>query len=408
MPLYIQTGENLSSPTRFGEPPANGTALGTLTLHGKARVWRRRDTAGIMSTGVGLSVALPTATDQQFAGSGSTSLRAHALVSFVPAALSGRLVANLNAGAVVRATEDFHDIRQRSGAVWGIGATYRTRANVAIAAELFGELVPGGRRDAMGGSSILHTAEGLVGLHYHVRRHVDVGVAVSRGIASGPGAAAVRGLLALTFTVAPPSQSAIVRSGDEDSDRDGISDDFDRCPDEPEDFDGFEDDNGCLDADNDGDGIADKADQCPNSAEDKDGFEDADGCPDLDDDGDGIRDEFDRCPREPETINGIDDDDGCSDAGEGLVKIEADRIVVAVEPIFTPTGDLAPASFNALGQLAATLRAHPELVKIRVVTSSLRAQALVNWLVQWGIAGDRLEVGNTTAVGVRYEIVKRR
>ncbi len=31
----------------------------------------------------------------------------------------------------------------------------------------------------------------------------------------------------------------------------------DRCPGEPEDFDGFEDEDGCVDRDNDGDGIPD-------------------------------------------------------------------------------------------------------------------------------------------------------
>jgi len=49
-----------------------------------------------------------------------------------------------------------------------------------------------------------------------------------------------------------------------DRDGDGIPDDFDKCPDEPEDRDGFQDDDGCPDPDNDGDGILDINDQCPN------------------------------------------------------------------------------------------------------------------------------------------------
>ncbi len=36
----------------------------------------------------------------------------------------------------------------------------------------------------------------------------------------------------------------------------------------PEDFDGFQDDDGCPDIDNDRDGIPDSLDQCPNEAED--------------------------------------------------------------------------------------------------------------------------------------------
>ena len=49
-----------------------------------------------------------------------------------------------------------------------------------------------------------------------------------------------------------------------DRDGDGIVDDLDKCPDDPEDRDGFQDEDGCPDPDNDGDGILDKNDQCPN------------------------------------------------------------------------------------------------------------------------------------------------
>ena len=43
-------------------------------------------------------------------------------------------------------------------------------------------------------------------------------------------------------------------------------------------------------ADRDGDGILDARDKCPDAPEDKDGFEDDDGCPDADNDGDGVTD----------------------------------------------------------------------------------------------------------------------
>lgn len=99
----------------------------------------------------------------------------------------------------------------------------------------------------------------------------------------------------------------------QDQDDDGIEDKVDRCPTEPEDFDGFEDDDGCPDLDNDGDGISDVDDGCPDLAEDFDGFEDDDGCPDLDNDGDGIPDVEDRCPNEPEDFDGFEDSDGCPD-----------------------------------------------------------------------------------------------
>jgi outer membrane protein OmpA-like peptidoglycan-associated protein len=98
-----------------------------------------------------------------------------------------------------------------------------------------------------------------------------------------------------------------------DSDKDGIVDSKDKCPHDPEDPDGFEDEDGCPDIDNDHDGILDADDKCPNDPEDKDGFEDADGCPDYDNDFDNIPDSLDKCPNEPEDRDNFQDEDGCPD-----------------------------------------------------------------------------------------------
>ena len=72
--------------------------------------------------------------------------------------------------------------------------------------------------------------------------------------------------------------------------------DVDQCLDEPEDRDGFEDEDGCPEPDNDADGIPDDLDRCPDASEDRDAFEDEDGCPDLDNDDDGVPDIDDACP----------------------------------------------------------------------------------------------------------------
>jgi hypothetical protein len=63
--------------------------------------------------------------------------------------------------------------------------------------------------------------------------------------------------------------------------------------------------------DADGDGVVDADDKCPEQAEDIDLFEDEDGCPDDDNDGDGISDAQDECPFEAESADGFDDEDGC-------------------------------------------------------------------------------------------------
>ncbi len=125
------------------------------------------------------------------------------------------------------------------------------------------------------------------------------------GVIQGVGVPKVRAFIGVMFT-----QELSDRDGD------GIPDDEDQCPTEPEDRDGFEDSDGCPDLDNDGDTILDVDDKCPNEPEDPDGFEDTDGCPDLDNDKDGIPDDQDRCPNEAETINGFQDEDGCPDEAD--------------------------------------------------------------------------------------------
>ncbi len=103
---------------------------------------------------------------------------------------------------------------------------------------------------------------------------------------------------------------------DPDNDNDGIPDKRDRCPNDPEDFDGDHDEDGCpeaSDGDRDGDGLLDSRDKCPDEPEDRDGFEDDDGCPDPDNDKDGIPDTKDACPSDPEDKDGFEDADGCPD-----------------------------------------------------------------------------------------------
>ena len=122
-----------------------------------------------------------------------------------------------------------------------------------------------------------------------------------------------------------------------DYDGDGITGDDDLCPDEAEDFDGYQDEDGCPDVDNDGDGILDVNDKCPNEAEDFDGYQDEDGCPDIDNDGDGILDVKDKCPNEAEDFEGYEDEDGCPDGG---AKISAEKFTLPADEIFSPNSSL--------------------------------------------------------------------
>jgi len=106
-----------------------------------------------------------------------------------------------------------------------------------------------------------------------------------------------------------------------DTDKDKIPDKRDGCVTDAEDYDGFEDEDGCPEADNDKDGIPDASDECPNEAEDEDGFQDKNGCPDPDNDEDGILDGDDTCPNKPGPAITF----GCPDTDEDGIADKDDR-----------------------------------------------------------------------------------
>ena len=296
-----------------------------------------------------------------------------------------------------------------------------------------------------GDPTVLATA----GLQLRVSADVTASLLVGTGQLGARGDD-LRFTTGLTWAPQPEGAAAPGRS---DRDGDGIPNSVDACPDEPEDKDGFEDEDGCPDRDNDGDGIPDAGDACPNEPEDKDGFEDDDGCPDRDNDGDGIPDadrqvperargqgrlrgrgrlprprqrrrrhrrRDDKCPNEPETVNGFEDDDGCPDVRSTTGPEErADRIDLKGAQVAFARGGAAltaPAK-QLLGQVAAIIKARRLTVRIEVhvplgtkstnaaqiavqkrkdkVTAQQRAKAVLDYLVSQGVAVQQLQ-----AVGI--------
>jgi outer membrane protein OmpA-like peptidoglycan-associated protein len=111
--------------------------------------------------------------------------------------------------------------------------------------------------------------------------------------------------------------------------------------------------------DRDGDGIPDDVDKCPDEPEDFDGFEDEDGCPDPDNDKDGIPDVADKCPNEPETVNGVDDEDGCPD--EAPIVVKENRILLTERVLFdTNRARVRTAGRPVLAAVLNLWQQHPE------------------------------------------------
>lgn len=146
------------------------------------------------------------------------------------------------------------------------------------------------------------------GMHWRSESGFALGGGASFGVLGGYGDPSWRGFLTVGYQ---PANLIPVPGRAGDADRDGVRDDVDQCPADPEDLDGFEDQDGCPENDNDKDGISDDRDKCPNDPEDKDGDRDDDGCPDGDQDADGVADDLDQCPTKPEDKDGFEDQDGC-------------------------------------------------------------------------------------------------
>ncbi len=470
LPLYGQsTGQaDLTDPRYVGAGWSFGA--GDLRIIPRVRFWR---SSFGLAIALAVPIVLPTGRTDAFMGGGFIAVHPRLIGGYH----KGRLHVDLNLGANLRRLERLENIRFGSEFAWNLAAEYRIvdegRLPLGVQAAVYGVVgLTGG-----GSDSGDHPVEALVAARAYPAKPWAVGLALGRGLVAGYGSPDVRVMASVAFTpeLNPPAPLDSDGDGlpdaadqcpadaedrdcfadddgcpDPDNDRDGILDGADQCRNEPETVNGIDDRDGCPEKDSDGDGIFDPVDhcplvpetvngtndtdgcpekdtdgdglfddvdQCPSAREDPDGFEDLDGCPDPDDDHDGIPDVVDKCPREPETINGVNDTDGCPDQGDAKVKLEGDKILILDKVYFATNKDvILERSFNLLMQVAATLQAHPELLKVRVEghtdsqgndaanldLSQRRANSVKRFLIDRGVGESRLDAvgyGETKPVG---------
>ncbi len=325
IPVHVVAGPNVTVPGQYG---IDGGGLsyegfGGIVVHAKARIVRpERVGFGLAAS---LQIELPTASPSELVGDPILALIPSLIAEWRPirelrVGLEVGYRLAIGDGATLRVggrTEPAdaggtanqpllvdgsgQDLRYEDLLRLALGVGWRVSDAIELVVELTGSQVI----DAWGHPNAF-SLEGLGGMKIFVERNsylmLGVGAAIPTG---GFQAADVRALVGFVFE---PSIG--------DRDGDGIRDDVDQCPDEPEDFDGFADEDGCPDPDNDRDGILDVSDDCPMVPEDADGDADHDGCPEgnpSDRDVDGILDVNDECPDEPEDRDGVRDADGCPD-----------------------------------------------------------------------------------------------
>ena len=184
------------------------------------------------------------------------------------------------------------------------------------------------------------------------------------------------------------SAGIVIKFGAKDTDKDGIPDKDDACPDVA----GLKEFNGCPDTD--GDGVPDKDDKCPDVA----GPAENGGCPWPDTDGDGVLDKDDQCVNEagPASNNGCpepNDDDQkrlnqyaktiLFDTGKATIKFQSAEVL---NQIINVLKKFPKSRFRIEGYTDSTGN------KQRNITlSQNRADAVKIYLIQGGIDQSRLE-----------------
>jgi hypothetical protein len=302
--IFSLRGDGLDVNTGMGTPGGlKVSGLGDLELELTGRVLHEQ------AFSLALTAAGTLPTSKSF-GSDGTGFIGDTLPTFRPRIAveysAGKIGFGANLGAIFRSPRKLYSSEVGQQLTYGAALAYHFTQRFDVMGEVFG-------RSGFNTSLDEAPLEGDLAVRIGASPVVTVMVGGGAGLVKGVGSPGLRVFAALTYAPA---------YGDRDGD--GIPDAYDKCPDEPEDKDGFQDEDGCPDPDNDNDGIPDNLDKCPNDPEDKDGFQDEDGCPDLDNDKDGIPDDKDACPNEA----GPPENHGCPPGKTGVAE---------VAPIATPT-----------------------------------------------------------------------
>ena len=187
----------------------------------------------------------------------------------------------------------------------------------------------------------------------------------------------------------PEEFGAEIMNGCPDSDKDGVANNEDECPEEE----GLVEFNGCPDSDTDG--VADKDDECPNEP----GAVDNKGCPWADSDGDGVTDNIDTCPDEAGSI----ESNGCPELSNEVVqtinelatqinfaagtdRIQGKAVVESLNEIKTLLDNNPDGNLIIEGHTSSDGQSESNLL-----LSKMRAAAVKDFLVKLGVNPDRLK-----------------
>jgi OmpA-OmpF porin, OOP family len=403
--IAAQTG----NPTRVSGTSATEsvdmTPAALMDVRLDARAVAFRSDSGRLKLGVMGSLSIPTGNEYAYGGDGGPS-GGFGLAGEVDL---GRLFVVANTGLSLRPPGGVNDLVISSEWRWGAGVFVPLRdRTLRLGVQLFGSTgIDDGTLFDADNTPLEWLAEARLATDAARRGWVGLGggTRLSPGYAPDARVVAVVGYSFGVADVQPRSPHARFRRDPDvraaDSDDDGLPDDIDLCPNDPEDGKQPNTDDGCPALDDaDGDGIPTISDRCPHQAEDFDKVRDKDGCPEEDPDMDGIADAVDECPTTPGWANADPERHGCPrhiDPTNGISLIQQ----VQFE---TNKSRILPGSFEILDEVARILAVTPEIehvtieghtddrgpVELNERLSQARAESVLRYLVEHGIAAARL------------------
>lgn len=388
---------------------SGGVGLGDLRVAARARLFGPAPGSDTSGFGLGLALegTLPTGTED-FTGDGVPTLTPKLVLDYRS---PFGLALALNIGFRHRAPVTVDDLEIADEVRFGVGAEVPLGVfGLALTAEVLASVGLGDSPHDGGGIAAREVpVEALGGLRWRSEGGIVATAAIGSGLTEGYGSPDFRVVLGLALFAAPPRPIdeplvAAAKNRREDAWQDGPKD-KPLPPPETLAADRF-DQLAVADLDQDGDGIPTPKDKCPTVQEDFDGWQDDDGCLDPDNDGDGVLDADDKCPDAQETINGNDDDDGCPDEGRSIVTNVGPVLEIADKIKFkSGSAELLPSDKEILDQVASVLKAHAQTVKrvrieghtdnlgdreFNVDLAERRAGAVRLYLVEKGMAAERL------------------
>lgn len=407
-PLIInQTTNQTNVPDAGANDVVSALHVAPMDLRLDARLIAFRNETRSFKAGISGSLWVPTGNALSWGGDNAAHGALGVALEYDP----GKFFLVANTGIHFRPPAGVNDFVVGSEWTWGGGAFLPLRDNtVRLGVEVFGSTsIAAGATKA--NTPLEWMAEGRMTLDQ--KKQVYTGLAGGTRIT--PGYAPDMRLLILiggwfgikdTDPGSPGKRFKAERYSDHgaDSDKDGIPDDMDLCPNDPEDHKPPNPDDGCPALpDRDGDGIPDVSDKCPDQPEDFDKIDDQDGCPEDDADKDGIPDAQDACPKEPGEASPEPAKNGCPQFIRRISGSSEIQILKQVE-FQTASAKILPRSFPILDEVVRLLKVNVDIKHLDVEghtdshgshelnekLSADRAKSCMDYLVAHGIDAGRL------------------